>query len=169
MPILQPGFLFAVQARRCEFRSAHRLGQPCEQLIGGAGNCHPFTLFLGGKMAIGAGEIIVGRPVSFPYHAKHGVSRCQLIRAAEHRFIQCRVDVLADAGLLAVTQRHQDPQTAVQTGQIIAQRGRARRDRRTLGHSGQIGNTADGVGDACEARSVLVRAGLTVAGHPQHD
>jgi hypothetical protein len=49
MPVFQPGFLLAIQAGRSQFRSAHRIRQPLEQLVGGAGDSHPFAYSLVGK------------------------------------------------------------------------------------------------------------------------
>ncbi len=71
--------------------------------------------------------------------------------------------------LLPIAQRQQHAQAAVEAGHVVAQGGRAGRHRHALGHPGKVGEPPHGVGDPREAGAVLVRAGLTVAGHPQHD
>ena len=90
-------------------------------------------------------------------------------RRAKDRFVQGGVDVLPLACLLLVAQRQQDPDGTVEAGQVIAERGRARRHRGLPRHTREIRQAADGVRDAGKAGPVPVGAGLAVTGDPQHD
>ncbi len=107
--------------------------------------------------------------MAFLHRSVHRVSRRQFVGAAEHRFVERRVDILPAAGLLLVAQREQHADATVEAGEIVAQRRRAGRHRGALGHAGEIGQTAHRMRDAGKPGAVLVRTSLAIAGDAQHD
>ena len=169
MPVVKPCLLVAVDMRRCQFRAAHGNCQALEEFVGDARNGYPFAIFLGREVAVWASEIVVRWPVPLAYATEHAIGRRQFFGAAKHRLVQRSVDVLSLAGALAVAQGHQDADTAIEAGQVIAEGGRARGHRRSSRHSREKGDAANGVCDAGKAGTVLVGAGLPITGNAQHD
>src|SRR5512132_216697 len=165
--VVEARSLLAVEAGRGQLRPTHGFGEAGEHLVGGAGDRHPLAV-LGREVAVGAAALdvwavpLADRPV-------HGVSRRQLVGAAEDGFVQRGIDVLAAAGLLLVAQRYEYADAAVEAAHIVAERRRAGCNRGAPRHASEIRETAHCVRDPRETRPVLIRPGLTVAGDAQHD
>src|SRR5277367_4604093 len=79
----------------------------------------------------------------------------QFVEETEDRFVERDIDILAEAGIVAMTQREQRSESAVETGEIIAEAHRALRRRFAAGIPGKVRDAAESVGDAREPRAVF--------------
>jgi len=103
----------------------------------------------------------------------HGAERAvfgdQAFHHVEHRLMQGDVDHLSLAAIdLAVVQRSQDADHAMQRGEGIADR-HAAAHRHPPRLAGEVAQAAHRLADHAEARQVAVRAGLAITRDAQHD
>src|SRR6202035_915781 len=93
----------------------------------------------------------------------------QFVEETKHRFVERDIDILAEAGVVAMAQGEQGAERAVQSREIVAKAHRALGGRLATGIAGEIRDAAEGMGDAREAGAVLVRTGLAVSRNTDHD
>ena len=109
------------------------------------------------------------RPHALAHEAGVGIGWRKLVEHAQDRLVEADVDHLAASGGVAGAQREQRAERPVKPREVIGEGGRARRHRRAVGHAREVGEAAEGVCDAGEARPLAVRAGLAVARDAHHD
>jgi hypothetical protein len=147
--------------------AADGLHQAAEDAVAVAGHQH---------VAVGAAVGVAGRDAGqraaggLAHGAEGAVLGQQAFHAVEHALVQRHVDHLPLARFtsLAVVQRHQDADHAVQRRQRVAD-AHAHAHRRAAGLGRQVAQPAHGLGHHAEAGLVAVGAGLAVAADAQHD
>ncbi len=113
--------------------------------------------------ALGAGADALAH---VPGAAVHGD---RIVENPEHRLVETDVHHLPLPAALRVAQRDQRADGREHAREVVGHGRRARRHGRTIGIARQIGEAADGPGDAPEAGTIAVRSGLPVRGHAHHD
>jgi hypothetical protein len=141
-------------------------GEAFEHLVRGARDGHPLVVD-GAEMAVRHGDETAGA-FALADLAEETVGGGDFVHLAEDRFVDADVDDLALAGRLAVAQRQQDADRAVEAGQVVTH-GRGPRNHRSFaGETCEVRQTGKTVRDVREARPPAIRPGLSVARDPQH-
>ena len=119
-------------------------------------------------VSIGGRNAGQGAAARFAHRTKGAVLGQQAFHAVEHRLVQRHVNHLALTRAVAVLQRQQNADHAVQRRQRVAH-AHTHPHRHTAGLGRQVAQAAHGLGHHAKTGAVTVRATLAVTAHAQHD
>ena len=147
--------------------AVHRLAQALPHAVVGAGERDPFVV---PRPVVAVRHDVDGVGAHALAHiARLGVGRRHLVEHAEHAFVEADVDILSAAVALPPDIGDESTERAVEAADVIGKRGRSGDHRRAIRLAGQVGKAREAVGDAREARPVVVGAGLAVGRDAHQD